>query len=182
MDAEGNVLAKHEEERTAEGFAKTGEKVKDFYALKAKADKGDKEAQVNLAITQLELGHLKAEEVQEKLSKLGPLSAPQKAKLDGLLIAAEVREVLKTVTNEKATQLAAGKKFLEMNRSGKPAPIGEEDQPYWILIMDYAESQKDAKAFELGLQALKARFGSNPQAAEFFKRKDATLKTLKEKE
>jgi hypothetical protein len=180
MDSEGNILAKHEEERDAQGFAKTGEKAKAFLALKAKAAKGDKAAKVDLVIAQLELGHFGAEEAQKKLSGLGTLSKAQKAKLDGLLVAAEIREILKTVTREKDTQREAGKKFLEMKKAGKPAPEGDEAQPYWILILNNAEEDKDVTVFAEALQALKAKYGDNPQAAQFFQAKEAVLKKLRE--
>lgn len=180
MDSEGNILAKHEEERDAEGFARTGKKATAFLELKAKAGKGDKAAQTELVIAQLELGHITGEEAQKKLSGLGSLSKAQQAKVDGLLAAAEVRETLKTVTREKETQLAAGKRFLEMKKAGKPAPDGDEAQPYWILIMNYAEEQKDAGTFADALQALKAKYGDNPQAAPFFKAKEAALKALQD--
>ncbi len=181
MDAEGNVLAKHEDQRDAEGFARTGKKAQAFLELKAKAGKGDKAALIDLAIAQLELGHITAEEGQKKLAGLGTLSKAQQAKVDGLLAAAEVREALKTVTREKETQLAAGQKFLEMKKAGRPAPEGDEAQPYWILIMNYAEEHNDAGTFADALKALRAKYGDNPQAAPFFRAKEATLKELQDK-
>ncbi len=180
MDSEGKVIATHEEERDAAGFAKTGKKAKAFLELKAKAAKGDKPAQLDLAIAQLELGHITAEEAQKKFAGLGKLSKAQQAKVDGLMTAAEVREILKGVTREKESQLAAGQKFLEMKKAGKAAPEGDEAQSFWILMMNYAEEQKDAATFAEALKALKAKYGDNPQAAQFFKTKEATLKKLQD--
>ena len=180
MDSKGNVLAKHEDQRDAEGFARTGKKATAFLELKAKADKGDKAAQIDVAIAQLELGHITSEEARKKLSGLGTISKAQQAKMDALLVAAEVRETLKSVTEEKGTQLAAGKKFLDMRKAGKAAPEGDEAQGFWILIMIYAEEQKDAGTFSDALKALKAKYAGNPQAAEFFREKEATLKKLQD--
>ena len=180
MDAEGKVLAEHEDARTAEAFGKTGEKAKSFLALKDKAEKGDKAAQVEYALAQLELGQIKPAEAQEKL-KGAKLSKEQQAKLDGLVSTGEVREIMETVTQDKATQVAAAKKFLEMKKAGKAAPADDRlVQPYWILMMNYAEGEKDAALFEECLKALKARFASNVQAQGFFKAKEEALKKLKD--
>lgn len=180
MDSEGKVLAEHEDERTAEAFGKTGEKAKAFLALKAKADKGDKAAQADYAIAQLELGQIKAAEAKERL-KGRKLTKEQQAKLDGLVSSAEVKEILATVNQDKATQMAAAKKFIEMKKAGKPAPADERNfQVYWILMMNCAEGEKDAVLFEECLKSLKGRFGDNEEAQGFFKSKEEILKTLKE--
>jgi hypothetical protein len=180
MDSAGNVIAEHEDERSAEAFGKTGEKAKAFLALKAKAEKGDAAAAVDYTIAQLELGQIKGGEAQAKL-KGKTLSKEQQAKVDGLISTAEVREIMETVTQDKTTQEAAAKKFIERKNAGKAAPSDERlVQPYWILMMNHAEGQKDAALFEECLKALKDRFGSNPQAQGFFKVKDDVLKKLKD--
>jgi hypothetical protein len=179
MDSAGNVIAEHEDQRTAAAFAKTGEKAKAFLALKAKAEKGDKAAVVDVTIAELELGHIGAEEADQKLAG-AKLSKEQKEKIDGLKAAAEVRDVMKTVTQDPATQAAAGKKFLEMKKAGKPAPADDQGfQMYWIMILNNAEKDKDVPLFEECLKALKDRFGTVPQAQAFFKAKDASLQKLK---
>ncbi len=180
MDAEGKVLAEHESERSAAAFGKTGEKARSFLSLKAKAEKGDKAAQVENALAQLELGQIKAAEAKERL-KGRTLSKEQQAKLDGLASGAEVKEILETVTQDEETQNAAAKKFLAMKKAGKPAPSDDRlAQPYWILMMNCAEDEKDAALFEECLKALKARFGDNPRAQNFFKAKEEALEKLKE--
>jgi hypothetical protein len=180
MDSEGKVLAEHDGPRDPDAFAKTGEKAKSFLALKAKAEKGDKAAQVDYALAALELGQIKAAEAREKL-KGHKLSKAQDEKLAELLVTAEVKEIMETVTNDEATQNAAAKKFHEMKKAGKPAPADDRlVQPYWILMMNWAEDEKNAALFEECLKALKAKFADNPQAQNFFKAKEAKLKELKE--
>ena len=71
MDAEGNVLAEHQGDRSADGFSKTGQKAKEFIALKAKAEKGDKAAKIDFIIAQLSMGQLKASEAEAKIKELG---------------------------------------------------------------------------------------------------------------
>lgn len=181
MDSEGNVIARHEGSRDAAGFAETGKKAQAFLDLQKKAAKGDRAAKIDLLIAQLELGHLKMDEAQGKLKELGELSKEQKAKVDGLLVGAEVQEILKTVKRgDKPSAIEAGKKFYEMNKAKRPAPMGDNEfQGYWILMMDYAESQKDAAVFEAGLEALKARYGSNIRA-EFVRMNEERLKKIKD--
>ena len=46
-------------------------------------------------------------------------------------------------------------------------------------MMRVAEKEKDAATYEEGLKALKARFGTVPEAQEFFKGAEKTLEGLK---
>lgn len=179
MDAAGNVLAEHEEARDAQGFARTGGKARNFLTMKAKAEKGDKAAEIDYALAQLELGQIKAGEARERL-KGRKLSKEQQAKLDALASAAEIQEILDPVTRDVETQMAAAKKFVERKKAGKPAPPDDRTfQTYWILMLNLAEKEKDAALFEECLKELKGKFGDNPQAQGFFKAKDEVLQTLK---
>ncbi len=174
------MIAKHEGRRTGTAFAETGKKAKAFLELKAKAAKGDKDAKIELLIAQIEFGHLEADEAKKQVEKLGNVSDEQQKKLDAAMAGLEVMATLKTITRDPATQTAAGKKFYEMNKAGKPAPTGDmEAQAYWILMMNYAEKEKDAETFGTALEALKAKFGSNPRAAKFFQAQEKKLEALK---
>lgn len=180
MDAEGRVLAEHQGARDAEGFAATGAKARNFLALKAKAEGGDAGAKIDFLMAQLELGQVGEAEAGEQLKKLGKLTAEQEKKFAALMSGAAVKAVMAEV-NDEASALAAGRKFLEMKKAGRPEPLGEgEVQPYWILMMRVAEEDKDAAVYEEALTALKARFGGLPQAQGFFKNAENTLKKLKE--
>ena len=179
LDAEGNVLAKHLGARDAAGFSATGKSATAFVDLKKKAEKGDKAAQADLLVQQLELGHLSADDARQKMKEVA-LSAEQKAKVEALFADVEVREVLKGVTQDKATRVAAGKKFLEMKKAGKPAPAGDRElQGYWIFIMDAAEEGKDAKTFAEAFEALKQKYGPN-MSPQFTKATEDRLAKLKE--
>ena len=171
MDSQGSILATHEEERSAQGFAKTGEKARAFVSLKEKAAKGDKAAQVDLILLQLDMGQLKAADAETQLKAAGALTKEQQAKLDEILVNASVMDTVKGIESENDAK-AAGKKFYEMQKAGKPGPSSEQAiQPYYILGMNAAEEAKDA--------ALKAKFGSNSQAKKFFEAKDKKLEELK---
>jgi hypothetical protein len=178
MDAEGKVLAEHEGPRSAEGFDATGAKASAFIALRDQAAKGDKKAEADLLVKQLELGHLEAAEAAKKADGMN-LSKEQKAAFEAALAEREILGVLQGIRDDEGAN-AAGKSFFDRYQAGKPAPVGDQAvQGYWILLMGHAEDAKDVSAFEAGLKALKAKFGNVPQAQAFFKKQEATLEKLK---
>lgn len=180
MDSEGDVLAELEGPRSVQGFEGMMAKAREFVELVKKAKAGDKEAKYKVLVHRLKMGGIPAEEVEKEAKAAGPLTREQEETIQSLLANASVMEVLKNI-KDKGSKLEAGKKFLEMKKAGKPAPSGEQEvQAYWILMMEYAEDQKDAATFEEALNALKKKFGDNPQAQQFFKTKEEALKKLKE--
>lgn len=179
MDAEGKVLAVHEADRTAAGFAKTGEQAKAFVSLKAKADGGDKKAKTDLILLQLDMGTIKAEDAKKQLADAGPLSDEQKAKLEASMVNAEIVDQVKAITSEEQAK-AASKKFYEMQKAGKPGPTSDQAmQPYYILGMNAAAEAKDVEVFEKNLKTLKAKFGDNPMAKRFFEANEKKLAEMK---
>jgi hypothetical protein len=178
MDSDGAVLAVHEAERSPAAFSTTGEKAKSFVTLKKKAASGDKAAKVDFVLAQLELGQIKPADAEAQLKDI-KLTKEQQAKFDGELVNASVMEIVKGIESEDEAK-AAGKKFFEMQKAGKPGPTSEQAvQPYYILGMNAAEEAKDAAVFEKNLNALKAKFGSNAQAKKFFEAKEKKLAELK---
>jgi hypothetical protein len=181
MDADGNVLAEHQGERTADGFSKTGQKAKEFVTLKAKAEKGDKAAKIDFIIAQLSMGQLKPSEAEAKIKEAGTPTKEQSEKLEGEMVNASVLEALKTVEDEDGAK-AVGKKFYEMEKAGKKGPTGDQAiQPYYILMMRAAEEAKDAAVFEKAMTTLKKKFGDNPNAKRFFEANEKKLEELKKK-
>jgi hypothetical protein len=177
MDAEGSILAIHEEEPSAAGFAKTGEKVKAFAALKEKAAKGDKAAQVDLILIQLEMGQLAPDEAEKKMKEAKP-SKEQEAKFAGMLMNATILKEVEGIGNEQQEK-ALAKKYYEAFKAGKPGPTGEHAmQPYYVLILSHAEEAKDAKGYASALKTLQDKFGKVEAAKEFFEKAEKTLKNL----
>src|SRR5262249_45995638 len=98
---------------------------------------------------------------------------------DGMMVNLSILEIVKGIDGEDAAK-AAGKKFYEMQKSGKPGPTSEQAvQPYYILGMNAAEEAKDAATFEKDLNALKEKFGDNPRAKKFFEGQEKKLEALK---
>lgn len=179
LDAEGNLLAKHYGQRTLEMFRETARraqaKAQSLQDLKARAEQGDAAAKHAYLLAQLELGHLALEAARRRADELADLSPEQTRRLHGLLADLEVAEI------GAAPAAEAGRRCFEMKRAGR-IPIGDEAvQAFWFLILDYAESQKDAPAFEEGLTALKSRFGADPRMRKALQDKEAVLRKLKER-
>jgi hypothetical protein len=180
MDAEGRVLSRHEGQRNVEGFNKTLGEARGFLELKKKAEGGDKDAVQDLFMRQLDLGHFKAEEARKKLAEMADLPKEKRDKAEARIVELEFGEILATVTQQKKTRVEAGRRFSEMKKAGR-IPAGEQETAiFYTLIMDAAESDKDAAAFEDALNALKAKFGERPQAKSWFEKQEVTLKKLKE--
>lgn len=179
MDQDGNVLAKHEGPRNVEGFSKTSEKVQSFLDLKKKAESGDKDAKVDLLIVQIELGHFKADEARNRAKELKDVPPEKQKRIDSALANMEVMEIVQTVTRDRATRIAAGRKCLEMKKAGRVPSGDQETQIFWILIMDVAEEDKDAALFEEGLNALKTKFGDKVNK-RWLEQNEARLNKLKE--
>jgi hypothetical protein len=184
MDKDGNVLVEHEGDRSVDGFEETGKKAAKHLELKAKAEKGDKAAKIELVLGDLEAGRMKPDEAKKMLEGV-ELTADQKKQYEAALANSEINDILNgfhptsQAEADKAREEIA-QKFLERKKAGKPAPTGEREcQTYWVLLMGHAEKTKDVKLYEEGLNALKAKFGQNPQAKQPLAKMQKTLDAMK---
>jgi hypothetical protein len=77
--------------------------------------------------------------------------------------------------------VAAGREFAAIWKAGEqPAEKGPSFEPFYVLLLDHAEAEKDPALFEKALGVLKRVVGDNPRAAPFFEKQDGRLKALKE--
>lgn len=176
LDADGKMIGRHAGERSVAEFDKLVTKAAAYLDARKKAAEGDKSAGIDVALADLELGTLTAEAAKKKVEALGPPTDAQKARLDGILLNAEVMDISKALGKDR---VGAGKKFLELKNAGRIPDGYKETDIFWNRILDFAESEKDAKLFEEGLGKLKEKFASNPNTKKFFEGKDATLAKLK---
>ena len=184
MDPDGNVIVKGVE-RSIAGFEKAGTKAKGIVDrvadLKKKADGGDKAAKIDYALAMMEYatGSTTLDEAKKKIAELGELSKEQKAKSDLILFEVETIATMKTVKqNDKPTRMDAGKHFLEMKKAGRIPQSAETVQPFFILMMDYADDQADGALYEEALKALE-KFRADPNTKRFFDARDKRLAELK---
>ena len=179
MDADGNVIAVHNEDRTAVEFAKTGEKAKSFVEAKVKAEKGDPSAKIDFIILQLSFGQIKADAAQKQIKEAGVPTKEQQAKVEAELLNASIMETVKGVDSQEGMK-AVAKKFYEMHKAGKPAPTSSQAvQAYFILALGAADELKDVETFAALLKILKEKFGALEGAQLFFKAKEKRLEELK---
>jgi hypothetical protein len=181
MDAGGEIILEHEGPRSAEEFAKSGAKAKDWLSLKDKADKGDKAAKIDFAILQLGMGKIKVDEAQKTIKESGEPSKEQAAKLEAELTNAEIREAVMALRSDEQAAVL-GKKFYARYKEGKPTPTADNAyQSYYILVMNAADEAKDVETFSKTLKSLKEKYGAMPGAGAFFEEREKRLKELQDK-
>jgi len=181
LDSEGGVLLPHKGERSVASFGETAKKVAAYLDLKARAGKGDKKAQCEVFLVQMELKLVRFDEAKKRREELDKeLSADQKKKYEGLLVGLEVASMLEKVNmRDKAALIETGKKFLEMKKAGRIPVGGDEEINFWVIILEYCEDQKDAATYEEALGVVKKKLGARANK-RWLEQKEATLKKLKE--
>jgi len=179
LDADGNVIAKHEGQRTVDGFETTAGKAREFLELKKKAEGGDKAARIDLLKKQIEFRHFDSLEAKKRVEAMADLDEATKKDLLEKIVALKIYEILGTITADKATRAAAGKKYNEMRLAGE-IPNGERElQYFWMFILEYAESIKDVKLYEDGVKAVEAAFGAKANYKRWIDQIKQKLETLK---
>lgn len=184
MDSEGNVVVKHESDRSAAGFSATGTRVKEYVALRDRAAEGDPAARVEFFIVRLELDHFTFEQAQKEREGL-ELSEEQQKRFTETLNDLEVKSIMdklggaQKVFQNKEKIAEAVRQFQEMDKAGR-TPSGE--QPFlmfWIAMVEHAKSTEDPALFEHALEAVKVRFGSDPRFARGLKELEQELEKLR---
>jgi hypothetical protein len=161
MDADGDVLATHEDDRTMDAMTATAAKAKEAAALKAKAAKGDAAAQVEWLTRQIDSGTIGHAAAIAKAATL-KLDPERKKALDKKLFDLEILDIRSSVQSE-ADVLPAAKKILALAEA-KKVPEGDEAFDfYWQILCGAGNQAKDAKLFAAGYELAKDRFGDNPK-------------------
>lgn len=182
MDAEGNLLAQHQGDRSAAGFEQTMKTAAANQELKAKGDAGDKAAKAEFLLKQLEWGTCGLAEFDEKIKEAGELSKEHQARVDAARPNAEFKAILQSLegVEDEAKAIAdAGPKLADMKKGGRIPSGDQELSIFYSILLEYAFAQKDATLFEESLNALKEKFGANPNAKPFFEAQEQRLEELK---
>jgi hypothetical protein len=154
LDAGGLVVAKHAHQRSVEGFTQTLKNATAFVELRKKAEGGDKAAKVEHFIQALQLNHFTAEEGRKR-AKGFTFGKVQTEKVESTLILLEMSEAEADATQDRTTWLPVGKKLNEMRKAGRVPSDTPMLQRFWLFLMEYAYSEKDAALFKQGLDVLK---------------------------
>lgn len=181
LDANGDVIAQLKGGRSVEGFRSMMADGAKFVAVRAK-EKKTLDDEVFLLQHDVSMGNVTLEQATGRAKALQGLSDAQKKEVDAALLDLEIRAVLpksRTPDAQKAEAIAAGKRYAELWAAGREPTNDEAFQPFFVLMLEHAESVKDAALFEKALGKVREKFGSNPNAAKFFERQDARLAALK---
>jgi hypothetical protein len=180
MDATGEILFEHMTERSAAGFAKTGEQAKAYVALKEKAAKGDAPSKIDLAIQRLTMLKATVAETDQALKEAG--AAPTESQQSALDVArtnVQLREEVKAVRTD--AQLEALKaRFYARFKEGKQMPTNDFVlQNYCLRVLEASAEQKDPDTYAGALKVLRDRYGKEEQLIPFFEERDKELKELR---
>lgn len=183
MDQNGDVLAVHQGPRTVDGFKASVGKAQRYVELKQVASPTPAQ-KLELFKIELEMGKLDLAAARTRKAELTGLTPEQEKELSGVLTDLEVMDILQKAQpqpgQEAALRAELGGRFHAMLQEGK-RPAGDRAvEPFYSLILDWAEKEKNAAAFEQALGALRERFGQTPQAARFFKAQEERLARLRQ--
>ena len=160
MDADGNVLSKHEPNspRKTAGFRATVADAKatgkSLAALRKAAKDGDTGAAADLLEKQIELAHLGVTGARKQLALIRALPKARFQQLDRKILTLEVNEIQSTATDDEATQYAAGEKFAAMIKADRIPP--DEDALYfWYFTSVYAEKEGNAELYAKALAGMR---------------------------
>ncbi len=155
LDAEGKVLLKvGVDDRTISGLHRAGRRAHEYKGLRERARKGDATARAPFLLMQLEEMQLEYEGATKRREQLpADTSATRLARIDELLVDLSVSHVLRAATQESRYTL--GPRFLRMLREG-PQPTVRVSRGFWYAILEWAERERDAKAFREGLEGMRA--------------------------
>lgn len=181
MDAAGDVIARHQGERTVAGFRKSGESVREFLALQAKAEAGDAEAQAGVFKARLLMGSLDYAEAAKGFEAFGG-----KAKLGeeaaGALASLELKEAFQGARpNDPESLKPAMAKVAEMAAAGR-VPSGQQERVmFWQMAFKQALETQDVPAAEKALAAFRGAVGGmkHPQIQQAVQQMEAALDALR---
>jgi hypothetical protein len=155
LDAEGEVLAKPAQ-RSVASFSNTADALKTYDRLAYKAKAGNKTAQVDLFIADLDLQKISdLEAAQERLATLPPRSQAQAKRIDSHMLSWEILAIIR----DRGKAKKRGQIFYEMWQQNR-ITTGRYASSFWRAVMVHADKIGDAKALEQALkESKKIAFG-----------------------
>lgn len=181
MDSKGEVIGQIAD-RTVAGFRAMTKKAAEYVALAAK-EKRTAAEELRYVVALHELNKVDVAEARKRVEALEGLDDAGKKERDQFLLVLDIRSAVEGKNPQamgEEEKIALGKTFHEWWKAGREPTDQGAMQPFFIFMLDYAESAKDAELFEKALGKLREVFGPMPGAAGFFKRQDDRLAKLKE--
>jgi len=180
LDAKGDIIGKPSG-RSVDSFAACVKAANTFATLSAKGDLSKAE-KVELLIAKIGLGKLDFAKAKAERESIGELGAEDAKTVDDALVDLEVLDTLKTSAPKSPQDAAAlGKTFHAMYQKGARPQGDQAYQAFYMLIIRHAEAEANPEMFEIGLNAMKEKYGKMKQAAKFFQDQEKKLAELKKK-
>ncbi|MDP7062981.1 MAG: hypothetical protein QF489_08655 [Planctomycetota bacterium] len=179
LDAEGEILGEPGG-RDVASFDKTLGALMAIKDLEKRIAAGEKNLDDDLFMAQLAMGQFKTvKEIEEKAQSFKKLTEEQKSTIAKAIVAKKVEEAMNNMERGPDGQAKLGKKFKAIYDEGI-YPEGDMEGPFWGFLMEYAESEGDAKTMEVALDHVKRIFGKEEWAKGLIEEKEASLKKIKE--
>ena len=179
MDAKGEVVS-GVQERTVEGFRKAVKDAGDYATLLAKEKRTSAE-ELRLIRLQHDMHKIEDDAARQRANAIDVSDEAVKKDRDAFVFGLDIVAQMPKGKDSRdpAKRIAAGKTFHEWWKAGKEPTDEGLTQPFFILMLDYAESERDVELFEKALGKLRELFGAKTEAAGFFKKQEERLEKLK---
>ncbi|MHC4958397.1 MAG: hypothetical protein ACYTGN_08465 [Planctomycetota bacterium] len=164
MEGDGSVVGQVKGQRSVDTFEKAVNDGKAFVALRAKAQSGDKAAQVDFLLARARIGQVDVDKLQEEAKSL-KMTPAQEKEYKGL--------IANKMMNLERTR-AVGKAFVAMEKKGF---VPGEEFPrasFYYSIFQYADLEKDLKLMEHSYAEVEKVWSKS-------KRYEAYLKQMRDK-
>lgn len=179
LDAEGEILGEPGG-RDVASFDKTLGALMAIADLEKRIAAGEKGLKDDLFIAQLAMNQFKTvAEIEEKAKSFKKLTKEQKATIAKAIVGKKVEAAMNSMERGPDAQIKVGKKFKAIYDEGI-YPEGDMEGPFWGFLMEYAESERDAKTMEVALGHVKRIFGEQEWAKGLIEEKEASLKKIQE--
>ncbi|MHC5210834.1 MAG: hypothetical protein ACYTG2_08965 [Planctomycetota bacterium] len=181
MNADGDLLAKLDGSRDVDGFREmmaAGAKVEE---IRSRPDKS-LDDEYSLLTHDINMGNADVESARARADSLEGLDEARRKEVEGLLTDLEIKAVLGQPKSreefEELSRKAAGV-FAQMWAEGRVPTSDEAAEPFYILILNHAETTGDVALFERSLAKLRETFGETERTARFFEAQAERLEKLK---
>ena len=161
LDADGKKLVVHAGPQSVPAFERSLEVAEKVVALEEKAAGGDAHAAAELLVHALTMDWYGYEEAQAKAAALSDVTPEQRARIDQLLVDAEVRSLLVAAREDREKQAQLGRRFLDMWREGRVPANEAQAYAFWILLANHADGERDRELFGKIVEEFRKSLGGN---------------------
>ena len=141
---------------TVARFASFAAQTRELLALRAGAAHGDPRAQAGLLIFGIEHRQVTHRAALTERARLQDETPAERQRLDGLLLDMDIGERILAAGQDRAKRRQVGGEFLAMLRAGT-RPTADVTRGFWFVILEHAEAQRDAPAYETALAGLRSQ-------------------------